>query len=267
MLYFAMRKVIYILYLVAAFGLSGNAQSIMPGVCPRDFTDCMTDHFHSRVKSFTETVYAVDFSRNTIQKGSQTSKVERTYDELGNIQTERTFDNEGTKLSGTLYQYRDSMKYVTTTHDAQGARTLQILYEQNDSNKLCTKMRLTDAIAITICTIRIRHEDHYVKTTETFNDGEVENTEYFYNKNNTLSSIIKDGDVPTTITLNYGKSVSNIFKTGNLLPQKMTVDKNGQKTVYTYTYQTDENGEWTYRQTLCDGKPVEIAERTIEYWE
>ena len=239
------------------------AQKIPHGVCPVGLSDCNTDGFHSAVKSYTETTFNVVSERGLTLKGEQTACVSCEYDKDGNIQNKRTFDVDGQKLTGTLYQYRDNAKYVATTRDANGKRTIQILYEQNDSNHLCTLMRMTDAIAITISTMRIRHEHLYVRTTETYHDGEVINTDYFYNKNGTLSKILSDGDAAPITTFSYGLLP---FLTKRVLPTKMTIATNRQTSVYTYEYETDEHGEWTRRTTYLDGKAIEIAERVIEYW-
>ena len=255
-------KQITIIFLALIATLVG-AQNIPHGVCPIGLSDCNTDGFHSAVKNYTETIYNVVLERGLTQKGTQTSCVNCEYDENGNIQSKRTFDADGQKLTGTLYQYRNNMKYVATTRDANGKRTIQILYEQNDSNNLCTLMRMTDAIAITISTMRIRHEHLYVRTTETYHDGEVINTNYFYNKNGTLRKIVSDADANPTTTFSYGIFS---FLTKKILPTKKTIATLRQTSVYTYDYQTDEHGEWIHRITYLNGKPIEIAERVIEYW-
>lgn len=261
-----LKQINILAILVLLCSLTTMGQSITPGIAPKGYSDCMTNLFHSKVKSCTEKTYAADFSRHIAEKGYLTNCVEKTYDENGNILTERTFDESGEKLTGTLYQYRDSMKYVTTTHNAQGARTLQILYEENSDGQ-CTKMRMTDAFAITICVTRIRHEENYVKTTDTYTDGEIVNTEYIFNKDKTLSQIIKDGDYGHTTTLSYGIKVANVFGQ-QYHPKKMTIESNnGEKTIYNYEYEVDSHAEWKRRITYCDGKAIEITERTIEYWE
>lgn len=241
-------------------------QTIPHGVCPIGFSDCQTDGFHSAVKQYTETTFEPIFERGLVQKGRQVSCVEHIYDAAGNIQSRRTFDSDGQKLTGTLYQYRDGVKYVATMRDANGKRTLQTLYEQNDSNNLCTLMRMTDAIAITIGTTRVRHEKLYVRTTETYHDGEVINTDYRYNNNGTLRSVCKDGDAAQIITFSYGFRPLVIFGK-QWLAKKMTIVDNVGVRVYTYDYETDERGEWTRRTTWSNGNVVEIAERVIEYWE
>lgn len=259
-----MKHILFLIFLVSVSVVS--AQQIPHGVCPVGLSDRQTDGFHSAVKQCTETIFEVEVERDLEKKGAQTSCIELIYDENGNVQSRRTFDSDGHKLTGTLYQYRDGKKYVATTRDANGKRTLQTLYEQNDSNNLCTLMRMTDAIAITISTMRVRHEKNYVRTTETYHDGEVINTDYYFNKNGTLRTICKDGDVAQTITLSYGfKPLAMIKK--QLLPTRKIILENGQAKVYQYQYEVDAYGEWTKRTTFSNGKAIEIAERVIEYWQ
>lgn len=232
------------------------------GVNPKGYSDAKTDHLKGNVRMYTEKTYIVDYTRHVIENGDFVSCIERTYDADGAIQTERTYDADGQKLTGTLYQYKDSVKSVSTTHDAQGVRTLQTLYLFT-ADGYCARMRFTDAIGVTISTTEVSHGDNWASATEYFKDGEAITSTYTYDTHGNIQSIEIKGDSKSTTTYSYPLIADKTKR----LPTKAIKKDNKNKTTYVFTYETDGQGNWTRRITTIDGTPSEVAYREITYWE
>lgn len=232
------------------------------GVNPIGYSDAKTDQIKGAVKQYTETNYQVDYSRHVVENGAFISSIERSYDRNGQIETEKTYDNDGHKLTGTLYQYKDSIKSVSTTHDAKGERTLQTLYLFT-ADGLCARMRFTDAIGVTISTTEVSHGENWSSATEYFKDGETTRTTYRYDNYGNITSIEMDGDSKSETSYSYPILGDRTKR----LPGKATKKENKSKTIYVFTYETDNMGNWTKRITYVEDMPVEVAYRKIEYWQ
>ncbi|MCQ2227631.1 MAG: hypothetical protein MJZ01_06975 [Bacteroidales bacterium] len=249
---------INILLIAALAAISAFAQFPQAGVEPIGMTCRQAQGLSTNVQTIRTSTYVVDFSRHVIQQGEFLESVERNYNAIGQLESERSFDADGNKLRGTLYQYRDSNLYVSTHLDAQGQRQLQTLYAYT-ADGFCARMRLTDAMGLTISTSEISHTQTWSSVSESYNtDGESVETRYEYNKQGYLVNVTRRGDVTSSTTFSYG------FKK---LPTKMTIEKAGSKETFTFEYETNTQGDWTVRTTYKDGTPVEIARREITYFE
>ena len=115
---------INILFIAALAAISAFAQFPQAGVEPIGMTCRQAQGLSTNVQTIRTSTYVVDFSRHVIQQGEFLESVERNYNAIGQLESERSFDADGNKLRGTLYQYRDSNLYVSTHLDAQGQRQL-----------------------------------------------------------------------------------------------------------------------------------------------
>lgn len=245
--------------LIASLATAIITTSQTRGVNPLGMSDRAVAQLKGNVNITYETIYNVDYSRHTADKGDFIISTETTYNQDGDIQTERTFDVDGMKTTGTLYQYRNGRKHVTTTKDAQGTRTLQMLYSYDD-DKNESFMRFTDAIGVTISTLSVTHGEQQAQVTERYyKDGESITTLYEYDKNGCLKKITKTEAEKTTIT------TFSIKK--NNLPSKSVTKSDNETTTTKYEYIIDDNGNWTQCITYINGKPVTIAERRIVYFQ
>ena len=229
-----------------------------PGVCMKGMNDRQKDQFVGAVKIVKTVTYEADFSRRVAENGEFISSSVRTYFENGEIDRERINDEQGQLLSLTIYQYRDGHKYVSTTYDANDTRTLQTLYDYNEDG-VCTFMRLTDAIAVTISTNNIKHGENWVEMSERFRDGETVNERFIYDKKGHLIEHNKFGSADQTINTTYV-----IGKKG--VATKAKIKQNGTKQTITYEYEFDTQGNWTKRITYAGGIAKEIATREISYY-
>lgn len=236
---------------------AGTALAQVPGVNPIGASDRDVDQVLGKVNVMTETTVAVDYSRHTIEPSGFIWKVETTWDESGMIQSSRSFDEDGLKLSGTLYQYKDGVKNVTTSFDSGGTRTLQTLYSFTNDG-VCARMRVTDAIGVTISTAEVSHKERWSAIAEKYDDGEVVTTEYFYDANTRL--------IKRTISSSEQHSVLSITLNAEGFAAKSVLkDKHG-KTTFEYDYEYDNHGNWTRRVTKTNGIPTQIATRDYVYF-
>ena len=198
-----MRVLIRIIALFIVFCNATQSVAQRFGVNCSGATDRETAQLYGPVQRVTERVYKVDFSRHVVDKGELQSVRSVEFAENGSVKLEQTFDAANELLSKTIYQYKDSMKSVSTSYDASGTRTLQTLYA-NTADGVVARMRDTDAIAVTISTSEVSHMPNWAANNESFNDGERVLTEYFYNDNRRLVRVLKtsNSDVSEqTITL------------------------------------------------------------------
>jgi len=254
-----MKQAIALVLMAMGF-VSASAQA--HGVNPLGYSDATTDQIKGNVKCYVETTYQVDYSRHVVENGAFVSSIERCYDNNGQILSERTYDSDGQKLTGTLYQYKDSVKSVSTTHDAKGERTLQTLYLFT-ADGVCARMRFTDAIGVTISTTEVSHGKNWSSASEYFKDGESIKKTYKYDNYGNILSIEIDGDSKSETEYTYPL----LGERTKRLPSKATKKENKSKITYVFTYETDNNGNWTKRVTEVDDTPIEVAYREITYWE
>lgn len=229
-----------------------------PGICLAGMNSRQVDQLFDDVKYVNTITYEADYSRHIAEKGSFISASTRYYFQNGDIDRERITDEQGQLLSLTIYQYRDNKIYVSTTYDANDTRTLQTLYDC-DSLGICTFMRLTDAIAVTISTTNIKRGDKWVEAKERFHDGEMATERYTYDKNGRLIQKTTIGSSDQTIETSY-----SISKKGH--PTKAHTKQNGDRKTIKYEYEFDSHNNWTKRITYIDGIAKEIATREISYY-
>ena len=202
-----------------------------------------------------KTITAIDYSHRTIKLGDVMNSSKYYYNENGDITKEERYDGNGLLIQKTIYQYKDGLKSVSTTYDASDIRTLQTLYA-NTADGFCARLRCTDAIGVTISTSEISIKENWTKQTEEFQDGEIVDTEWFYNNKGELIKKISNGqetDYISTITLNNkGFPIKNIVKTNN------------SRTIFEFVYgKISPEGNWLERTVYKDGIPIEKHERTI----
>lgn len=226
-----------------------------PGINPKNMTDCRTAQLKGNVACVTETSTAIDFSRHTIELGPTIGITKHYYDSVGNISKEERFDGNGLLIQKTIYQYKDGLKHVTTTYDASDVRTMQMLYA-NTADGFCARIRCTDAIGVTISTSEISIYDNKTKQTEEFQDGEVVDTEWFYNVKGELIKCVSSGQ-ETNSTSTY--SINE-----NGFPTKCIVKSNNARIVYEYKYgKISPEGNWLDCMIYKNGVPIEKCERVI----
>ncbi len=247
-----------VLAIIASLCISTITSAQRHGVNPLGTSDRTVDQLIGKVKSYSERVIAIDYSRRTIENGPFIGASEHVYDERGNILTEQTFDADGLSLTKTIHQYANGVKNVSTTYNAQGNRTLQTLYAFT-ADSICARMRFTDAIGVTISTSELSHKADWACDEETFADGENVKREYFFNSEMRIVKIVKTSD-------SDGKSEATITLNQNGFPQKMQVKSKTESSTLEYSYEYDDKGNWTKRQTTLNGTPTEIATRSYVYF-
>lgn len=247
----------FILLASAASLLAHEVMAQRPGVNPIGATDLVTDQFYGKVRQVDERVYAVDYSRHVLEKGDFVSGSTRIYNASGMITGERTTDAQGELLTRTVYQYKDSVKYVSTTYGAAGDRTLQTLYAYTADGH-CARLRFTDAIGVTISTSEVSHGPRWAMDDESFADGESVVTQYYFNADYRLVKVEAEGG--------DGKTAIAYTLDADGHPKRMSRSAGGRKTVVTFDYTLDAWGNWTRRVSFIADKPFEVAERTISYY-
>lgn len=236
---------------------SATASAQRFGVGPLNTTDCEMLQFNGQVNEVNEQTYQIDYSRHTIQKGTFVSSRKICFFQNGDVNNEMSYDQTGELLSKTIYQYKDSLKSVSTTYNTLGERTLQTLYA-NTADGVVARMRYTDAIGVTISTSEISHKTNWSAINETFNDGEKVLTEYFYNVNKRLTKI------SMTSNGNVAERIFTLDTDGNI--KKEQTKENGKRVTYEYEYTLDSQKNWIRRIASKNGTPIEITERTIIYY-
>ncbi len=226
-----------------------------PGVNPVGYSDLEVDQLYGDVVSVREKTFGVKYERRVVMEGEFVASTERNYDETGNVVSEVAYDSDNLIITTTVYQYADGLKSVTMTRNAAGTPTLQTIYVMDESG-MCTSMRFTDAIGVTISTSEIEHGESSSAVYEQFSDGETVSTEYYYNSSKRLNKKVVTSDA---------KTVTAISLNSNGHPSKAVVKDGSQKITYTYEYEVDDNKNWTKRVTYKNGTPVELAYRTLEY--
>lgn len=237
--------------------LTANVIAQRFGVNPLRTSDRSTYQLYGKVSQITEQTYKVDYTRRIVEKGDFVSSILMKFSFDGSITEEQSFDDSGELLSKTIYQYKDSLKSVSTTYDASGTRTLQTLYA-NTADGVVARMRYTDAIGITISTSEVSHKKNWAAIEENFNDGEFVKTEYFYNSDMRLDKIIKKSGSDVS------ERVFVLDANGN--PRKEISKQNGKKTILEYQYKTDDYGNWIERLISSNGKVLEQTKREIVYF-
>ena len=244
-------------YLFIAFCCGSECHAQRFGVNCSGATDCETAQLYGSVQKVTERVYKIDFSQREIRKGENLSVYAVEFNEDGSVRGEQTFDAAGELLSKTIYQYKDSMKSVSTSYDATGTRTLQTLYA-NTADGVVARMRYTDAIGITISTSEVSHMPQWAAISESFNDGEKVILEYFYNENRRLVRELKSSNNIVT------ERVLTLDNAGQ--PRKAVEKENRRKTTYEYEHKLDSHNNWIQRIVRRNGEPMQLVEREIVYF-
>ncbi len=245
-------------FVITALTAVLNMAAQRHGVNPLGASDRATDQLLGNVESYSERVIAIDYSRRVVEEGAFIAASEHTYDEAGNILTEKTFDEMGMMLTKTIHQYTDGVKSVSTTYDSQDTRTLQTLYAFT-ADGVCARMRFTDAIGVTISTSEVSHKESWACNEETFADGENVKTEYFFSASLRLTKIRRESD-------SDGKRETIITLDTNGFPRRAVVKSKTGRDTLEYSYEYDKTGNWTRRQTSLNGVPHEIATRTYVYF-
>lgn len=244
----------YIILLIA-FITNCITYAQQPGINPKNMSDCRTAQFKGNVATVHETITAIDYSHRTIKLGDVMNSSKYYYNENGDITKEERYDGNGLLVQKTIYQYKDGLKSVSTTYDASDIRTLQTLYA-NTADGFCARLRCTDAIGVTISTSEISIKENWTKQSEEFNDGEIVDSEWFYNAKGEL--------IKTTSKGQGTNSISTITLNKEGFPSKMVIKNNGTRTTYEYTYgNISPEGNWLEMIVYKDGTPIEKRERII----
>ncbi len=229
------------------------------GVNPLGGSDATTAELAHGVKSAETVVWSVDFSHRTLVKSSQSSHTVDDFDRDGNLLIRQSIDSDNQLDSRVVFQYTDDgRKRVSTTY-SKGDRSLQTLYAYTADGCLA-RMRFTDADAVTISTTEVSTTESYTVTLEQFNDSEKVRTTYYYDKNLHLTKVVRDNGLSTS-------DVSYALSYDGLPARASRVFSDGTRQTLTFSHDVDDHGNWTRRVTYVDGVAVELAERTIQYWE
>lgn len=232
-------------------------------VAPIGMNDSENAQLYGKIKTVKETVYTVDFSRHTVEKGDFINSLVTSYNSEGYIETEVTLDSDGEEAGKTITQYNEpQVKRVSTKYNELGNRIEQTLYSYT-AEKLCAQMRLTDALAITMATSEVSHGDRWSSITTTYVGAfgeDISKSRFEYNESGrVVKSVIESGGNTTTKQVKldpYGHPKILVTSAKGQADQKST-----------YKYVLDGKNNWTERTEYVNNKPIEIRYRAIEYFD
>ena len=234
-------------------------------------TDWLVDNLKGEVQSVTESPYKVDSTGKIGEMDSCCIDV-IDYDSAGNILKITSKDSKGTiTREETFTKYPDGLfKEIINTKDGKVASRITI---QAENGKYSTAQEYDSTGKLSYYYTDIKSNEYNQVTSmkrynadSTFKSSfESSYDKQFFTGQTNKDSSGKEVSKSTAKVDDKGNQVE-FSRTSTMKDEKTQKDSTTTK-VTTYTYASyDENGNWTERTTIEDGKPTKIIKREFTYY-